>query len=541
MTFAKLPLMRAREYLLQDAANAGPTRLVRVILLAIVIVVGVWTVYFAVRAITFPYPLEYREGASLVMTKFLLEGRNPFSLENQPLGMNNYGIIYNLAALPLAAVFGNTLVVHRVLTVVFILLGALLVFRTARAGRGDPGLAILAAEFVAIALVARAGLGAFPSSMGAFFFLAALLIPFARGFDRWGLVLSAFFCLLAFYTKPYFVLAFGIVASYVFLFESKARALAYVLLSSALFVASFFLVKNLFPLYFFDTVISNRLQAVQLDPAHLYNQLRELLLVFYPALLAASALALLALTGARSRAASPAGHLLLHPNFLDLRLPLLSARMDYFAYATICSALAFVFVLGPNPGSFLTSAFQVVLPPFFLWLAAELNSRTRLTWILVPLLLFNLVLFCQTWLNPASLRKLSQSTDAWVRLYAVADGSNRMLNSPMLAAEMIGRGMWPIDSGQTEYYFGLLDYPKSSLVGPDQAAISSQGQAYLDAIRDAVRNREFDRLIISDEPRPLLFKYGVLRQFYHPAETFTIWLPLVPDRWDIVVWEPGAQ
>ena len=51
-----------------------------------------WSVYFSVVTIFIPYQIEFREGTALVLTKILMGGGNPFSFENQPLGMTNYGL-----------------------------------------------------------------------------------------------------------------------------------------------------------------------------------------------------------------------------------------------------------------------------------------------------------------------------------------------------------------------------------------------------------------------------------------------------------------
>jgi hypothetical protein len=48
-----------------------------------------WSVYFSIVAIFLPYQIEFREGAMLVLTKILLNGGNPFTFKNQPLGMKN--------------------------------------------------------------------------------------------------------------------------------------------------------------------------------------------------------------------------------------------------------------------------------------------------------------------------------------------------------------------------------------------------------------------------------------------------------------------
>ena len=161
-----------------------------------------WSVYFSVTTIFIPHQIEFREGTALVLTKILMGGGNPFSFENQPLGMTNYGIGYNLVVLPFAVLLGNTLVVHRAVTFVFVLLSCSVVFLSLNKSSNEPALALVGSAFVMIGLIANGGIGAFPSAMGTFLFSTALLVPFVRSFDRAGLITSLLVSLVSFYTKP---------------------------------------------------------------------------------------------------------------------------------------------------------------------------------------------------------------------------------------------------------------------------------------------------------------------------------------------------
>ena len=180
----------------------GP-RLTGILLLAGTILSIAWAAYFSVVTISMPYQIELREGTALVTTRILLNGENPFSFENQPLAMTNYGIGYNLAVLPFARFFGNTLLVHRAVTFTFILLSAFACAAVVYKKQKDISLSFTCGAFVIIGLTTNGGIGAYPSSMGTFLFLLAVLVPYIRSFDRIGLFASILFSLLAFYTKPY--------------------------------------------------------------------------------------------------------------------------------------------------------------------------------------------------------------------------------------------------------------------------------------------------------------------------------------------------
>lgn len=100
MRLAKFSFSSAQQYLLHDIQQARLRNGLRLLTLGIALLIGVWILYYLWFGITYPFPLIYDEGGQQVTTQFLLEGKNPFSLANQPMGLNNYGFLYSLTALP---------------------------------------------------------------------------------------------------------------------------------------------------------------------------------------------------------------------------------------------------------------------------------------------------------------------------------------------------------------------------------------------------------------------------------------------------------
>lgn len=469
-----------------------------------------------------------------MMTQFLLQGENPFSLRNQPLGTNNYGIVYSLIVWPFAALFGNTLLIHRVITFLFILLCFFLVFRRVFISNNDVKLAVACGEFVVMTLSARGGLGAFPASVGSFCFLAGIIIPFNRSFNYRGLIVGALMSLIAFYTKPYFVLSFAIVASYLFLVGSKKMALLYSLFFIVIFVMSYVLVRIVFPLYFIDVLVSNIAQANR-NLGYLRDQLVELVVEFYPTLILALLLLIVAVLDIKTGAIS-VKYSLFRAHQSALERPGFSGPLNYFAYAFICSMFAFIEILGPKTGSYMTYSYQLVLPLLFLWLLQEFKPQSRRSLILLPLLLFNLISFCQARFNPILLKQSSKSLYSWNRLYRWVDHSRLILNSPVIVSEMIKRGMWPVDSGQTEYYYTITNYPSISLIGPSYETVINNGQHYLDSLRTSVANKEFDTIIVSE--RPGIYDFNFIRQYYELVTTFSVDMPQTDRDWSMEIWVP---
>jgi hypothetical protein len=528
-------LLDIQEYLLSDLDHTSLKTILRIIFWGILLLLILWIIYFIVVTISIPYQIEYREGAAPVMTEFFLKRENPFSLENQPLGMNNYGFVYSLFVWPFAALFGNTLLVYRIVTFFFIILSCLLVFQTTSRINSERYLAFMGAAFVAMGLAARGGEGAFPSAMGEFLFLAAILIPFNRSFDHPALVLSAVLGVIAYYTKPYFVLSFGIVASYLFVFVSKREGLFYSLLFVIMFVFSFLLVRFFYKFYFIDTFVSNLTNTSINTFGAVTKQMLEFGREFYLTLILCGALLFLNI-GMLHLGKVSLRRLFGYFDFLSLDRPLVSQPVNYLTYFFIFSSLTFILVLGWNPGTYMHYIYQIMLPPFFLLLFQSIRPSTRLTLISFSLLLLNMILFSQLRFNAGFLRQ-KDSRD-WARLFQSVGNSKHILNNPVITSEMIRRGIPPVDSGQTEIYYYIGSYPDNILIGPNYQILKSNGGQYRNSVRHTVIEAGYDRIFLTKGSGFPLLVPDAMSRHYFLADTITVGMPQVGQSWTVEIWEP---
>lgn len=492
-----------------------------------------WAIYFARVTVSIPYQLEFREGASQVMTSLLLSGENPFVFKNQPLGLNNYGLGYSAAVLPFAALFGNTLRVHRIVTFVFIFLSALIGFWAVYKVRRNISLGLTCGAFVMIGLMGRGGIGAFPSAMGVFLFLMAVLIPFLRSFDNTGLILSVFFSVVAFYTKAYFVLAFGIVASYLFLFVSKKRGMVYTLLFLGLIVVSFVAIRFGFPLYFINTVAGNVSNTFRTSE-HLYSQLVQLFYYFYPVLILA---VIVLVTGfikmkRELSASNVAGNFI---NFLIWDHPVVGVPLNPYFYSFLCVFFVFVFVLGSHVGSYLTYAYQLVLPIFFIWLFQNLELGKLPGIFFVSLVLFNLFYWENSTLNSQLL--VQGNSREWSKLYSYLESANNILNSPTITSKIVEMGITPLDSGQTIYYYFITPYLDSSLIGPSYEEFYNNGMEYTRFINDSIKTQKFD-LIVTTKDVDTYYDLDLITEYYHLTKQIILYMPQTDQKWVAQIWYP---
>jgi hypothetical protein len=496
---------------------------------------AIWLANYSWTIITTPYPAEYREGAILLMTDFLTQGINPFTLENHPLMTNNYGFLYNLVVLPFAMMFGNTLAVHRTISILFILACCIfLVFTLIKSDTGllfafGGGMLVMASLLFTVTPLAR------PDALGEFFFLLTILLPWYRKFDTSALVLSGVTGILAFLAKPYFLLSVGIVSMYVFSVVSKKKGLFYVLsvAGSLIFLLS---VINIFLECYFLDVILNNVGNSSLSNAHLLQQLSLFVKAFLPSTL----ILLLALDKNSPRLFLHRSRLLRKEQFLnitDFDQPLIRFPIDYFGFFLVCTFTTVILLLGKHSGAYMSYFFQLTAPALVLVILQQKDVLHKKVVFTAPLILINFCLFCFWVLYP---NKLSVSErQEWEKLYRYAASSTSILNSPVLVPEMIRLNLVPVDSGQSEYYFNTKPY-ESNPFAPDYEKVRQQGRKYLISVRLKIQNQKYDYVIVTSEQGFSPFAgHALIDRFYEQVELINIAMPQTGEYWTIEVSRPG--
>lgn len=492
-----------------------------------------WSVYFMYRTVLIPHQVTTLEGAANVHTWFYLRGMNPFTLENQPIGITLYGFIYNFIVFPFAVWFGNTLAVHRAVNLVFIFLSSVIYFKVIFRERKNNLLALAGSAFAMISLAGVQGLGgisAYPAPTGAFFFTVAIFVPLLFSFDNKSLAFSIFFILAGFYTKPYFLLSFGIVASYVFLFVSPKKGLIYGLSFIIVALLSILVVKDIFPLYFVGTIWANVSQTIRsLD--HLLSQLNSLINTFLPLL----TITLLSLAADGVRIGDKSNI----KNFLKINVsrwnePLFGYSADYIFYAFLITLLAFVTVLGwhsPNP---LGYAYQLVAPLFICWAFSRLIPENKTNLISAFLIIVNLFTWQSSVMSPEYLKE--RSPNEWTRLMGYLDGVNAFIHPPMMVTDIMALGYAPMDSGQTVIFYTIQPYPDTILTDIPYERVRRDGYSLTSSINHRIEKRGYDVIIIQKD-KSQFFDTWTLEQNYDQVDEITIYLNFEGNI-TLQVWQP---
>jgi hypothetical protein len=247
--------------------------LVERLLAASFVVLLVRVLYFVLGNSAIEWPFEYREFAPVSFTGALLDGVDPYALENVPHFTNVYGPLYNLLVWPFAALVGNGFQVHRLVSLFFIGAGSVLLYFGIRRGRGGDALALSAGVVLFLAQTDDVAGLARPDALGLFLFLAALAVLVrSPSAGQLTLAASALLVVLAFFTKPYFALAAPIGAAFLLLRRRPAALLRYAAWGLGWYALLAFATYPLWPISFIESVV---LMASSRDDYHSWTHLLE--------------------------------------------------------------------------------------------------------------------------------------------------------------------------------------------------------------------------------------------------------------------------
>jgi hypothetical protein len=445
---------------------------------------------WAVAALLHPTPLEFRENASVLLTQVLLRGDNPWAIDQQPLHMYVYGWAYPVVTTAVAWLAGGGPQVHRAVSLAFLLLFAVAMYRTLRKEGTGRGMSAYATLFALFLLAQGLSVTARGDSLGLLLFWLSLTVPL-RGDLRWpGLLAGAGLAILAFFTKPYFILALPLLSAWLFLFVNVRKGLVLGGIGVLGLVASILLVDRLLPVYFSNTFF-HHLNNAMTDWSHLFRESR-IFATEHGLLVAAGLAAWLLARRNRPGTALPRGEGMLP---WSVRLPV---------FATVVDSLIMVAKLGLHPGNGQLYYHQL-LTPFVVWWAAPVIDRLRPRSMLTSLALLGAVVLLLCHLRPWP----PPQTKAWTRLAKAIEASRQPFVTPPLAwiAYQAGKPIW--DNGQTAYC------PQGVTGNPSRIVPMYQARclAHFNAIHRRLHTGEFDLVITTRGPNmaPLVIGRALAR------------------------------
>ncbi len=438
---------------------------------------------FHARFITLPGGQEIREAAIPLTTGLILAGGRPYDLSSSPAITNVYGVVYNYLVAPAAKIWGPTFAVHRLASLVFLLAGAALVYTLLRRENTSRWLALAGAVFYYLVNTTTYAIVARPDTLGALFYLAVVLLVWPKRDKKppsiAKLVLSAALGVLAFYTKPYFVLALALATAVLFVSYRWRWAFYYALGSGFLLIASIPIVLHFWPYYLFEVYTSHVYGEID-PPGFRWLQAQDFLLLHLGLVAVAAGGGMLWIgTALNSRFEAPRA----------------GWRQWWPDAATICLVLTLGALarIGGHVGAFRIYWVQLVTP-FLILVALRTVARSEYRQYAAGLGLLALnALILLTWARPAWPQDSAPAWNTWKKLTA---GQTWQLLPPSMLPDVAPAGMPVIENGQMTYFVNLaLDH-----LPPTDPAYHRVLQ-YLLKMRALIWQRRFDVIVYPNDFR----------------------------------------
>ncbi len=502
----------------------GGRHLPKVILfasLALASYVAVWA-WLNIQA---DHPMEYRENAILFTSDLVARGENPYALKHRPVYVNGFGIGYYWVSSPFVRLFGNSYLVLRAVSLTFLVATCALLAWAVRFDKGSRTFALVAALVLFSQLGQGLSIVARPDSLGMFFLLAGLFIPYRFGFRPGSLAIAAALLILGFLTKPYFLVGLPLLVLYVFIFESKLRALLFGLAAFTALGITAFAIDAAYECYFTDTFFATA-QQVSRSWEHLLKNGTRFVVENLGFILVLVARFTFACKGAQNK--SVPGHKRF--SFAQLHSPLLPMKMSFPGFILIGHSLALILLLGLHKGNDILYYHQLI-SPFLLWIAFWLaDVKFQRHWPVTLALLGNI--FCFAVLAPplpedhsAEWRQLGRRIEMYTNVFA----------APHVSHLLWQKGAPVYDTGHTEGLLGAFDRNFT----PASKAYRARADALVSDIRSKVQNKEFDMVIVCHGWSPLLPMEELKQRYTYVGPqaapmTFDYWLKPHP----LEIWVP---
>lgn len=516
--------MLKTELINKNTIKLGKTLLKKLIFIVLFLLFASFA-FWHFQVINNPFLNEFREGSVVLNTKLILEGGNPYDLANQPEYTNVYGIFYHFIVYPFAKIFGSTLKVHRAVTAFFILASCLLLFLAMRWLKVKTVLALSLVMIFYVHLLFYVIPLARPDSLGTFLFLCSILIPWRYQYSSFSLLLSTLLGILAFLTKPYFILALLYLNLYLFLFKSKSKGIKYGVIASVCLLFTVLGINNFFECYFNNVffihvnVATHELNYAikQLATYAQYNWTIILILLWYYLI----SLGKTKILGS------------IKFNLSNFDKPLIKLNIDLIPFCLILSLLIFLFKLGQHQGNWLIYLHQLVSPFLLIVVSNILRVTQRINIVFLSLIILNIFTLSSSDFLP----KLNYSFKEWHQITTLVSDYQQILNSPAITSVLLEQGKKVYDSGQSEFFVAGASRKGWLKFFPEDTKIKDRSNEFIADIAKSVTSKQYDLVILTSGYSPFVSEQ-LLQQYYQFQQSIPAPMTLARQPYQLDIWQP---
>jgi hypothetical protein len=479
--------------------------------------------------IKYPYQHEYREGAGLTLTKSFCDGKNPYALENQPQNTYVYGVLYPLITLPFAKIFGATLIVHRIISFIFILLSAILTFFVLRFKKTNILFSFIGG-LISFQVLLYSGCSlAHPEALGIFLYLLSLIIPWRFNYSYKSLIISVLFGLSAFLTKPYFVLGMIYLPVYIFLFVNKKKSFIFFTFSAFIFIIFLYFINLFFPLYINDCIFHHN-NVASFNISHMFNQLISFSRKNISFILILTVILFIPVFSKNVKKIDL-------PEFYSIKdfdKPLFYIKNDcLFLLSIILTLFLFIFKLGGHTGSgnalYLYHLISILIIIFTIFVINDYYDFIYIKiFVLIVLLAGLLISFRSMYYKYENNRKDFDELKKEITL------NKEILNSPEVVSILIEQNKPIYNSGQSEYFASGANSLSIEL-GFSKNVINRNNQ-YIAGIKNNIINKKYNIILLTEGYYSFFIEKNVLKDNYFLKRKINA--PMIYSLTEIEVWYP---
>lgn len=485
-----------------------------------------------------------------LITGIIAEGFNPYTREFQPHAADVYPPLYNIMVAPLTHLFGNTFLLHRSVSAVFIVIACGLVSLVTHKTTRNWQFSLATFALMYAALLFYGTPVASTNAPGVAIFVAGVIVPWYFKFNRNSLVFAVVCGVLALYTKQYFIVGMAILCLYLFLYHSMSRALILGAIYATCLLSTLTAVHYTSPYYLDNTLFTPSAAMAGLQTVDiLFIQLRTYLLT-YSGLLVVMLIA--AFTWVYSAGLSKAFRVLacrFQFAKAGLQGPVFNSQVDFFWFGLFWSSMAIVVTLGQNPGNYMTYLFQL-MSPFLLIVAfktiADMPKKLK---FISPVILLSLY-------QAYAILPKDFSTDLskWSEMEELIAEKDEILATQMLVMTLLQQNKRVNQDGHTFYFPLAAGKPEIFVKAHPEDTVEAIWSDYIATMYQKIEKREYDLVLASSwemrgffdrnpPPNSDLNGRKFLARHYKNART----IPLsMTDRYgggtyNIQVWQPRKK
>jgi hypothetical protein len=470
------------------------------ILLGAILLLLIHPLQYVTNFLSFPYPLELREPASIYSAVDLSRGINPYDLQNFPEHIYLYGILYPLVLAPFVGFFTQPLLAARWLNVLFAVLFLGMSFRIFRKRKASIISALIGTLLLLDGLCYIWKInGARPDVPGLFFAVLGFTFLLVSEPGNLRVFLCALACLLGFYFKQYMLFSILAPAVYLFLFVSKQKGYLFVGVAGLLGLGSFLLIRNFFPLYYEYSILHHIVLGSSGSTDYMLNQYFDFLssywlVCFFYFFYLHKSMAAFGLNRLKEIRLLP----------LKIKAPFIQGGfVDMIDISVIASALILT-VLGKHDGNTYTYFGELLLPVLLYLVIPKIDEifvNTDLHRFFIQALILVFCVFPFQARYQTDFKGYRQAYDIFSQ-YAERCG-NIYDQTSLAAMYKIDHRLSPVyNSGQTEYAETVIP-DKDTIYGrfsqlPAQL-LNQQLRDWNDNIHTMIVNRKFDCIFSDNE------------------------------------------